>query len=469
MTADGSHVEASDDVAVTIERSVLGHILLGDRPVVAAILERVTVEDFIVLAHRTVVTMISQALSDGKQRPSIDVVTVLMREANEISLSEIEPGLTMRAYVHGLVKGGIGNMIPWVDAVDALVDLSSWRRVVDLSDAMRRAHGSLPETIADVVRGLDDISARIRTQAITAYDAETAAEAAIAHLDAERRSITTGFRSIDAVVGGWPRAQLSIVAARPGMGKSAFLTSSSWRSARAGQPAIIFSLEMQREQLGARLLADVAYRRDSDPIHYEAILRQQAHDAGQKSRLAAAKQNLAGLRCRYEERRGLTLSEIVSRTRRYAGELNQTGERLAICLIDHIGLIRPSSRYAGNRERELAEISDGLATMAKELDIAVVALCQLNRGVEGRENKRPELSDLRGSGALEEDASLVIFLFRPAYYLEKSADGDAELARADALAALGNVLELGVAKNRNGRVATISMWIDIGANAIRSA
>src|SRR4029079_693099 len=112
--------------------------------------------------------------------------------------------------------------------------------------------------------------------------------------------------------------------------------------------------------------------------------------------------------------------------------------------------------------------SDGLATLAKDLDVAVVALSQLNRGVEGRDNKRPGLSDLRDSGAIEQDASLVIFAYRAAYYLETRVDDPAEnTAREAALQRVKNKIEFIIAKNRNGRVGTVDAFCDIGANAIR--
>jgi replicative DNA helicase len=120
--------------------------------------------------------------------------------------------------------------------------------------------------------------------------------------------------------------------------------------------------------------------------------------------------------------------------------------------------------------REIAETTDGVATLAKNLDVPVIGLCQLNRAVEGRENKRPTLSDLRDSGAIEEDASVIIFLYRAAYYLDKEREDDmeAERKRIALLEGSKNKIELQVAKNRNGRVGIVDAFIDIGANALRN-
>jgi len=134
-------------------------------------------------------------------------------------------------------------------------------------------------------------------------------------------------------------------------------------------------------------------------------------------------------------------------------------------------LMRSSDRYAGNRVREVGEISEGMTELAQELDVAVVALCQLNRQVETRDNKRPTLSDLRDSGEVEQNASLVIFLYRSAYYLEQTRFDEPELEkkRQEMLEKTRDKLEFIVAKNRNGRVGVVEAFVNIGANAIRNA
>jgi replicative DNA helicase len=264
---------------------------------------------------------------------------------------------------------------------------------------------------------------------------------------------------------------MSVLAGRPGMGKSAAASSSLLRGARAGHASLFFSLEMVGEQLGSRMLTDLAWTRQH-PIHYEDILHRRTEIINDpaRRRLAVAKDELAKLPVLIEEQRGLTFAEIAARSRKAANALDRQGRRLETIFVDHMLLVHPSARYSGNRVQEVREISGGLATLAKELDVAVVALCQLNRGVEGRENKRPGLADLRDSGSIEEDASLVIFLYRLAYYLEQQRFDDmlAEKARTDALEKSRNSLEFIVAKNRNGRCGTVDAFIDVGANAVRN-
>jgi len=228
---------------------------------------------------------------------------------------------------------------------------------------------------------------------------------------------------------------------------------------------LFFSLEMTGKQLGSRLLTDIAYTH-SDPIFYQDVLKRKIDDR-QRARLMQAREFIASLPIIIEEQRGLTISDIMARSRKVARKFEDDGGSLDVIFVDHMLLVKPSQRYSGNRVREVAEISDGLATLAKQLNCAVVALCQLNRGVEGRDVKRPTLSDLRDSGAIEEDASTVTFIYRPAYYLAQTRlQGDAEIKRQELLEAQKNVLEFIVAKNRNGEAGIVDAFVEIGANAV---
>jgi replicative DNA helicase len=143
---------------------------------------------------------------------------------------------------------------------------------------------------------------------------------------------------------------------------------------------------------------------------------------------------------------------------------------MSVLFIDHLGLIRPSSRYSGNRVNEIAEVTSGLKSLARELDIAVVLLSQLNRALESREEKRPMLSDLRDSGAIEQDADMIAFLFREAYYLERATGGSQEeqMVREDRLDQSRNSLEFIIAKQRNGPLGTVHLFADMAYSAVRN-
>jgi replicative DNA helicase len=212
------------------------------------------------------------------------------------------------------------------------------------------------------------------------------------------------------------------------------------------------------------------------PLPYANILRHlsgQEHDALCESdivRLEEAAEAFGKMPFDIDDQPALTLAEIASRVRQRSGRLANAKYESGLVIIDHMGKIKPSGRYAGQRTQEVGEISGGLAELAKNLDVAVVTLCQLNRGTEGQENKRPVLANLRDSGEIEQDADLVLFLYRPAYYLERARENskDDEIDRAAILEACKYDFEIGIGKQRNGPCITVDLWADMANNAIRN-
>ena len=150
--------------------------------------------------------------------------------------------------------------------------------------------------------------------------------------------------------------------------------------------------------------------------------------------------------------------------------MERAGKRLGLVVVDHLGLVKASSRYAGDKVQETGEICDALASLAKDQDIAVLALHQLNRGTEGRENKRPTMADLRNSGDVEQDADVICFAYRESYYLERAkydAGSQAELQRQASLEGTRNTLEIIIAKQRNGEPTTVTLYCDMACNVVR--
>lgn len=461
---------ALPDGDVTAEQMVLAHCLV--RPeVVPDVVGRLRDDEMSSLLHRHVLATMRALAQDGRSA-SVEAISAAMGNP------EVEGGTTLRRYLQGLVVGtgplAGGMLTPLDDAIETVRDASARIDLHIVGSMLQRAPTSGGISVADIatdaVAKLDDVLSSMRVAKRMRYDAAEAGKAALDHMDGSGPSYCkTGFVDLDNMLGGWPRGQLTLIAGRPGAGKSAIASSCFLRAGKAGYASLMFSLEMTREQLGARMCCDLAFTAQS-PIHYESILKRQIDERG-RDRLRSAASDLANYSLEIEEQRGLTISEIVARMRKHAASLERHGEHLEIVFIDHIGLVRASQRYAGNRANEMGEITDALATVAKELDLAVVGLSQLNRAVEGRDNKRPVLSDLRESGNLEQDASAVLFAYRPAYYLENQRydDPDMESMRLEALERDRHKLEVGVAKNRNGRVGVVDLWCDIGANAIRNA
>ena len=236
--------------------------------------------------------------------------------------------------------------------------------------------------------------------------------------------LTTGLRDLDKKTGGLHPSDLMILAGRPGMGKTALATKIAFGAARTAlaeakgkgkAPAVlVFSLEMSTEQLATRLLAEEA-RVSADRIRRGEI--------GQRDfdRFVQVNRELGGLPLHIDDTPGITLPALRTRCLRFK---RTTG--LSLVVVDYLQLMRPSmgtkpANQPANRVLEISQITQGLKAIAKELEVPVLALSQLSRAVESREDKRPQLSDLRESGTIEQDADMVLFVYRDEYYLQQRA------------------------------------------------
>ncbi len=261
--------------------------------------------------------------------------------------------------------------------------------------------------------------------------------------------------------------QLDVLAGRPSMGKSALACSFARRAAMAGHGVLMFSLEMTVRECMARLAADACWCRDHTIAYSDARARKlQGRDL---EAFRAGVESLRKLPITIDGEAGLSASEIAARTRREAERLKREGRELRLVIIDHLGKVQVGDRYKGNRVNEIGELSDAMVRLAKRENVAVLAVHQINRGVEGRDNKRPALSDLRDSGTIEQDADVVMFVFRPIYYLErmKCDDAEEERERLAKIARKRTDLEILVAKNRGGATANVEVYANMAANAVR--
>jgi replicative DNA helicase len=360
------------------------------------------------------------------------------------------------------------------ELADALMRFARKRR---LQDICTRAAGSVwdlqrpeGEAIADTMRDLDGLLAETRTVQRTEWDAVEGVDDMLKSIEADNRAnrIPTGWGSLDAKLGGGlRRGRYNILAGRTSMGKTMCAVCMGTNAAKAGHGVLVLSMEMSKDEWLARMASEETNLPGSPVPYVDALagrLDQAAHE-----RFVRAALSLRKLPLRVEERSRLSMGEIVMHVRRAAEAFERQGTRLGLVIVDHLGKVRPSDRYKGNTVRELGEVSEGIHHLAKSEDVAVLALHQLNRAVETRENRRPGLADLRDSGNVEQDADVVMFAFRAAYYLAKKEDEPAkELARQAALAAAEHKLEISVAKNRNGSCGGIDLWCDVSTNHIRA-
>lgn len=254
-------------------------------------------------------------------------------------------------------------------------------------------------------------------------------------LQGKLSGVTSGFRDLDLLTGGWQREELIILAARPGMGKTALALNLVASAVKRGFTTIVFSLEMTKTQLMMRLLS-AETRINSTKIRTGRLTE------SERDRLMAGIHAVSGFPGKFciDDKSEILISEMRARCRKFKREHGS----LDLIVIDYLQLIgRSSQNKFENREREISEISRSLKGLAKELEVPVVSLAQLNRGPDSRVDKRPRMSDLRESGAMEQDADLVLFIYRDEYYNPGSEDaGKAELI---------------VGKNRHGPMTTVNL------------
>lgn len=248
--------------------------------------------------------------------------------------------------------------------------------------------------------------------------------------DGDITGVTTGFDELDEKTSGWQKADLIIVAARPSMGKTAFaLNMVETALLKQSGPVLVFSLEMPAHALMMRLLSSLG----KIPLKN---IRDGSLTGDDWDRLAKAAAKLKGRKLFIDDTPGLTPMEVRSRTRRLARE---QGENPALIMLDYIQLMHVSGSSDG-RTQEISEISRSLKQVAREFDCPLLALSQLNRAVEQRPNKRPMNSDLRESGAIEQDADVILFIYRDEYYNEESEHK--------------GIAEIILGKHRNGEIST---------------
>ena len=250
----------------------------------------------------------------------------------------------------------------------------------------------------------------------------------------EVTGVRTGFYELDRMTAGLQKGDLIVLAARPSMGKTAFALNIAEHVAVAeGLPVLVFSMEMGAAQLALRMVGSLG-RIDQQHLRTGALRNEEWE------RLAEAVDRLGRVQLYIDETPALNAAELRARARRMA---RQFGGTLGLIVVDYLQLMSGSSGSEENRATEIGEISRGLKALAKELQCPVIALSQLNRSVESRNDKRPMMSDLRESGAIEQDADVIMFIYRDEYYNKESKEP--------------GVAEIIIGKQRNGPVGTLKL------------
>lgn len=416
---------------IEAEQAVLGAVFLEPEAMSTAA-EYLLPEDFYRASHQRIFEVML-SLSD-KGEP-IDLVTVTAALSNNQVLEEV---------------GGVSYLTDIANSVPTAANIQYYTSIVSekstLRSLIRTATNivttgySEEEDLEDVLNAAEkdilEVSQRKNSSAfksikdvlIDVYDKIEQ----LHHNDGSTTGIPTGYRDLDHITSGFQRNDLIIIAARPSMGKTAFALNIAQNVAvHTDENVAIFSLEMGADQLVSRMIC-------AEGNIDAQRLRTGQMETEDWNKLTMAMGSLSNAGIYIDDTPGIRVSEIRSKCRRLKQE-----HGLGMILIDYLQLIQGSANSKENRQQEVSEISRSLKGLARELNVPLIALSQLSRGVESRQDKRPMMSDLRESGSIEQDADIVGFLYRDDYYDQESENQ--------------NIIEIILAKQRNGPVGTVSL------------
>jgi replicative DNA helicase len=417
------------------EASILGGIILRNEVLLQ--LETLEIDDFYHHQHKVVFEAIRNLEAAAKP---IDVVTV----ENEIAKHGKLEAIGGIAFL-----GELALRVPTVDNIIAYTEIvkdhSQARKLILASSEISEKGYEEGLEIRDY---LDDAEAKIfevtqRKDKSGPEPLKGLVKKVFSSLDERFKSadgitgVPTGFADLDSRTAGLQPTELIVLAARPAMGKTSFALSMAQNAATTGGwPCLVFSLEMSSTQLAERMLCSEA-RVDSSALRRGQLQRQDM------TNLTYAAATLSKAPILIDDTPALSLREVRARARRFRSNKELFGtKKFGLILVDYLQLMRGSPQAAkASREQEISEISRGLKSLAKELECPVVALSQLNRSLEQRTDKRPQLSDLRESGAIEQDSDVILFIYRDVVY-NKEAENP-------------HVAEVIIGKNRHGATGTV--------------
>ncbi|OZM56587.1 replicative DNA helicase [Lottiidibacillus patelloidae] len=416
---------------IEAEQAVIGAIFLDPQAITTAS-ELLSPNDFYRAAHQKIYEVI---ITLSERSEPIDLVTVTSELQDRKLLEEV---------------GGVSYLSDLANSVPTAANIEYYSQIVEEKSLLRHLirtateitkNGYTTEDGVDAIlneaeRSILEVSRRKRTGTfkvikdvlVEAYDNIEL----LNNREGEITGIPTGFNHLDRMTAGFQRNDLIIVAARPSVGKTAFALNISQNVAtKAGENVAIFSLEMGAEQLVMRMLCAEG-NIDAQRLRTGKL---QPED-WQKLTMAMGSLSNAGIYI--DDTPGIRINELIAKCRRLKQE-----HGLGMVLIDYLQLIVGSGKTGENRQQEVSEISRSLKALARELQVPVIALSQLSRGVEQRQDKRPMMSDIRESGSIEQDADIVAFLYRDDYYDKESENK--------------NIIEIIIAKQRNGPVGTCEL------------
>lgn len=418
------------------EQAVLGAIIL-DSTVFDKVVDYIKSPDYFYVAlHKLIFMQMQEMINFGA---AIDFVTLLEKLKQNKAFDEA----TGKTYLYDLVNNcpSISNAEAYAKVIADKYNIrrliTASREIIDDASAGDEEPSvlidSAEQKIFDIRKGNEKSGLeRINSVILQTFDR---LDALNSETDDSMKPISTGIGDLDRVITGLNRSDLILLAARPGMGKTSFALNIARNAACQSKKTVaFFSLEMSKEQLASRLLS-------TEALISGTKLRTGKLNDEEWSRLIPASDVLSKAELYLDDTPGITITEMKSRLRRL--------RNLDLVVIDYLQLMG-SGRRIDNRVQEISEITRNLKILAKEMNVPVITLSQLSRASEQRTDHRPQLSDLRDSGSIEQDADIVLFLYREGYYSEKSADQAAPTADM-------NSGECIVAKNRHGEAKSVKL------------
>ena len=451
---------------IEVEQALLGSILVDNRAL-EAVSAQLKAEHFYDPLHQR----LFEAMSGSMERGGMVLTPLTLHAAMKADPGLIEVGGI--AYLTSLVQAA--PALPNVrDYAKILQDLGVRRSLIRIGEdivnaAYEAPHEKPPQSqIEDAEKALYRVSETSRYGEGPIDFSESLRRAVENAEKAQARGgrisgYTSGFADIDRLLGGLQPSDLLIIAGRPGMGKTALATNMAFKTAQAymqdmgagvevprGAPVLFFSLEMAAQQLSARILSE------QTEIEMWKI-RNGKFAESEWEKFVLTMQDLSSLPLYIDDTGGISIAQIAARARRMKRE-----KKIGVIVIDYLQLIEPSRR-AENRVQEITEVTKGLKALAKELNVPVLALSQLSRGVDSRDDKRPVLSDLRESGSIEQDADVVMFVYREEYYLKSREPEAGSPEHAKWVTKCENAFrkaEVMVEKHRHGATNKVELFFD---------
>ena len=449
---------------IEAEQALLGAILINNEAMdrVTAFLEPAHFFDPL---HGEIFETAAKMIHAGKQATPITLKTFFD------SAEPIDANLTVPQYL-GRLAANATTIINAEDYGHTIYDLAIRRQLIDIGETMVNTAFDSPidappsTQIEEAEQQLYELAETGKYGSGFEPFSSALTDAIDMAANAYRRDgglsgLATGFTDLDFRMGGLQPSDLIIVAGRPAMGKTAFATNIAYHVARSYRPdrdsenpldgAVVgfFSLEMSAEQLATRIISEQAQ------IPSERIRRGRI-ESDEFDRIVEVSQELQSLPLYIDQTGGITVAQLAARARRLKRQRN-----VGLIVIDYLQLLSGSSkRAAEGRVQEVSEITTGLKALAKELHVPILALSQLSRQVENREDKRPQLADLRESGSIEQDADVVLFVFREEYYLERSQpreNTEEHIKWQQGMDMVTGKADLIIGKQRHGPTGTVTL------------